>query len=293
VPWQQLSVRIPASDLPRIEALLRLAGASAIAISDAGDAPILEPDPDTTPLWPELTIRALFADDLVLDGLRAAIGEPPGAAATIEAISDAAVEASLKQIVRPLQIGPRLTIVAADDLPAADERALGIHLGLAFGTGQHPTTRLCLEWIERELPSGLTVLDFGCGSGVLALAALKLGAAQATATDIEPQALAASRRNARLNCLDTLLRVVTPDAIADDERFDLILANILAEPLIGLAPVFAARQPAGGFIVLSGILASQIAPVMDRYAGWYDGLEASTSEGWAVLTGRRRDEYHR
>jgi ribosomal protein L11 methyltransferase len=293
VPWQQLSVRIPAADLPRVEALLRLAGASAIAISDAGDAPILEPDPDTTPLWPELTVRALFADGLALHGISAAIGAAPGAAPMLETISDKAVEASLKQIVRPLEIGPRLTIVGAENLPDSDERALGIHVGLAFGTGQHPTTRLCLEWIDRAMPPGLSVLDFGCGSGLLALAALKLGATRATATDIEPQALQASRRNARLNRLDASLRVVPPDAIAGDDRFDLILANILAEPLIELAPTFAARQPAGGLIVLSGILNAQIGQVRERYATWYDDLAASELEGWAVLTGQRRDEYHR
>jgi ribosomal protein L11 methyltransferase len=207
-------------------------------------------------------------------------------------VDDAVVERALRQLVEPIAIGPRLRLVAAGDPAAGSERSLALNLGLAFGTGRHPTTRLCLEWIEREMTPGRTVLDFGCGSGVLALAALKTGASRATAVDIEPQALEAARSNAALNKLESRIRVATPDALGSSS-YDVILANILAEPLVALAPEFAARQQAGARIVLSGILAAQTDRVAAAYAAAYEAFDRRESGGWALLTARRRSGYDR
>lgn len=269
------------------EALLQLAGSISIAFADGGDAPILEPAPGTTPLWPTIAVRALFehtADPAAIYTLLRPLAEgEPGLAP----ISDAEIESRAAMPILPAEIGPKLAIVPAETLPDSDPRALGLHMGLAFGTGGHPTTRLCLEWLERELAPGVNVLDFGAGTGVLALAALKLGAAHATAVDIEPQALTATRRNAELNGLEGLLTIVTPDKL-NGQQFDLILANILARPLIELAATFAGHQPAGARIVLSGILDSQLAELESCYEGRYEKFASRKLSGWGLLTGTRR-----
>lgn len=284
--WQQLTLRIAASDLPRTEALLRLAGAAAVAIADDGDHAILEPEPGTTPLWPRLSVRALFDADLALAGIEAALGPLVGSGVTIEHLDEAELARAAEQKIEPAVFGPRLELVPAEDLTTARGTALGLHMGLAFGTGQHPTTRLCLEWLARAAIDGATVLDYGCGTGVLALAALKLGAASATAIDNEPQALDATRRNASLNGLTTRLAVAPPGPLPPD-GFDLVLANILAGPLIDHAGTFADAQPAGGRIVLSGLLAAQVDEVEARYAHWYHAFERRELAGWALLTAAR------
>lgn len=289
--WQQLTLHIAAADLPRTEAMLRLAGAVSVAISDDGDTPILEPEPGTTPLWPKLTLRALFAESLDLSCIDAVLGTPAETNIALERIDDEDLQSAARQRIEPVRIGPRLTIVPASELDRDRGSLLGLHMGLAFGTGQHPTTRLCLEWLEREMRAGGSVLDFGCGTGVLALAALKLGASMATAIDNEPQALAATQRNAALNGL-SLRCAIDLSAAPEPAHFDLVLANVLARPLIELAATFAGRQAAGGRIVLSGILESQLDEVETQYRQWYHRFERFTLAGWGLLTGSRRSEYH-
>jgi ribosomal protein L11 methyltransferase len=292
VAWLELTLRLPAEDYAGIEPVLELAGALSIAITDDGNAPILEPEPGTTPLWPTVTARALF-DEVVDQRALAALLEPiVDGEVNFETISDESVHRAAREPIRPVDIGPRLAIVPAEAMGEADDRSLGLHMGLAFGTGQHPTTRLCLEWLEREMPPGLRVLDYGTGSGVLALAALKLGAVNATAVDNEPQALTAARRNAALNGMQDSIHIGPPESL-ESEAFDLVCANILAGPLIELADSFAACQPAGGRIVLSGILSSQIEVVAARYRSAYGALERHLLSDWALLTGTRRSEYDR
>lgn len=288
--WLEITVRIAASELAQAEALLRLAGAEAISISDAADAPLFEPEPGTTPLWPTLMLRALFDERLDRNAIAALLASMAVSGLELTIIDDAVVERALRQVVEPLEIGSRLKLVAAGDPAAADERSLALNLGLAFGTGRHPTTRLCLQWIEREMAPGRTVLDFGCGSGVLALAALMTGASHATAVDIEPQALEATRSNAALNGLESRIRIGPPEALGA-ASFDVILANILAQPLVSLAPAFAARQQQGAQIVLSGILTVQVDRVAAAYRSWYESFDRQESDGWALLTARRRSGY--
>lgn len=288
--WLEITVRIAASELAQAEALLRLAGAEAISISDAADAPLFEPEPGTTPLWPTLTLRALFDERLDRNAITALLASMAASGPELAVVDDGVVERALRQVVEPIEIGPRLRLVAAGDLAAPDPRWLALGLGLAFGTGRHPTTRLCLEWIEREMAPGQTVLDFGCGSGVLALAALKMGASQATAVDIEPQALEATRSNAALNGLESRIRVGPAESLGA-ESFDVILANILAGPLVELAPAFAERQLPGARIALSGILNTQVDRVAAAYASRYESFDRRESDGWALLTARRRSGY--
>jgi ribosomal protein L11 methyltransferase len=292
VAWLELTLRLRAEDFPGVEALLTLAGATSIAISDDGDTPILEPAPGTTPLWPTIRARALFdaaTDPQAIGGL---LGPIDARDIEFKLISDAEISANAQAPISPVDIGPRLKIVPADALDRTDRRLLGLHMGLAFGTGQHPTTRLCLEWLEREMPAGIRVLDYGAGSGVLALAALQLGATHVTAIDNEPQALAAAERNARLNGLERSIRIAPPEMLEAD-RFDLIVANILARPLIELADDFAGRQSAGGRIVLSGILASQLDELENHYRTYYEDFARQELADWGLLTGTRSSGYDR
>lgn len=290
--WLAFTIRIAANQLDEAEALLRLAGAQALSIGDAADAPLFEPAPGTTPLWPTLTLRALFDAQVDRGALLAVLGPLAGSVAEFAELEDSIVAGALRQAVEPIEIGPRLRLVAAGDPAAGQGRTLALHMGLAFGTGRHPTTRLCLDWIEAEMPPGCSVLDYGCGSGVLALAALRTGASRAAAVDTEPQALEATRANALLNGLESRVAIGPPDALGPG-GFDVILANILAEPLIALAPAFAARQQPDARVVLSGILTAQCERVAAAYARWYEDFVRREADGWALLTARRRSGYDR
>lgn len=287
--WQQLTLSLGADEMPRIEALLKLSGAQAVAISDDGDDPVLEPAPGSTPVWPRVRLRALFAGDCDVGKVAGLIaGEVTGNADIgIDRLTNEDWAETWRQTITPLALGTRLAIVPAEDLdgpPAPGQLAL--RMGVAFGTGRHPTTRLCLEWLVEHLRGGESVLDYGCGSGVLALAALRLGAHRAWATDDDPQALSACEENARLNGLADSIRVVPPHRL-DCPDAELVLANILTGPLIELAPVFARRQRASGRIVLSGLLPSQAEDVAAAYAPHYKAITIRELEGWCRLTAER------
>jgi ribosomal protein L11 methyltransferase len=191
-----------------------------------------------------------------------------------------------------MRFGRRLWVCPGGQRPQLDESAgapclIELDPGLAFGTGTHPTTALCLDWLDGASLPGKLVVDYGCGSGVLAIAALKLGAAAALAIDIDAQALLATRANAARNQVAERLTVIGPGE-ASKGPTDILLANILAEPLIELAPAFADRVVAGGCVVLSGILRSQATPVASRYAAWFDMSPATLRDDWALLYGVRR-----
>jgi len=286
VAWLELTLTIPAERFAETEALLELAGANSLAITNQGEAAIFEPEPGTVPLWPTLTIRALFDPEIDTMSLRALL--LPIGARNLRLEPIAAPPPRAEPIGRH-EIGPRLAVVPAELLDGADARSVGLHMGLAFGTGQHETTRLCLAWLERELTPGVTVLDYGAGSGILALAAAKLGATSVTAVDNDPQALTAARRNARLNGMERAISVVAADAFSA-APFDLILANILARPLMRRAELFAACQAAGGRIVLAGILIGQLDELESCYRAHYDRFERDALGEWGLLTAIRRSK---
>jgi ribosomal protein L11 methyltransferase len=295
VPFLQLTLSIGSADPAPFEDALLAAGAASITLEDAGDDPVLEPPPGSTPLWPRVRIRALFdsatESDAVLRELRSTLAAPLPEL-TFEQIADRAWEREWLKDFRPMRFGQRLWICPGGQRPQLDEATaapclIELDPGLAFGTGTHPTTALCLEWLDSAPLQGKLVVDYGCGSGVLAIAALKLGAAAAVAIDIDPQALIATRENAARNQVAERLTVALPDE-APPGRTEILLANILAEPLLELAPSFAERVAPGGSVVLSGILRRQEAPVATRYAAWFDMRPAIVRDDWALLYGLRR-----
>ena len=244
-------------------------------------------EPDVAP-WSTARLNALFTDDAAADAAlaqaAAALGRTAPACRRAHVEDQDWVRATQAQF-GPIAIGDRLVIVPSwCAAPDAGAVAITLDPGLAFGTGSHPTTRLCLEWLQDSLERGATVLDYGCGSGVLAIAALKLGAREAVGTDVDSQAIRASCDNARANVVEATF--VLPDALAV-RAFDVVVANILANPLILLAPALAARVRRGGRLALSGILESQAADVIAAYAPWFTLRAWRGSEGWVLLAGER------
>ncbi|SFT76809.1 50S ribosomal protein L11 methyltransferase [Halomonas saccharevitans] len=301
MPWMQLKARIAPEQAETLEELLLAEGATAITLQDAFDEPVFEPERGTTPLWDETVLTGLYDDlegmDAMLDRVREAwaaeFPDEPCPEVEVELLADRDWEREWMADFHPLQMGERLWIVPSWHAPP-EPGAVNLHLdpGLAFGTGTHPTTALCLEWLDGLAVAGeltdLGVLDVGCGSGILAIAALRLGAREATGTDIDPQALSASRDNAERNGMaQSAFRLCYPEQLEAGE-FPLVIANILAGPLVELADEIAGRVAPGGRLALSGILEAQAEDVLEAYRA--RGLimdEPTVREGWVRLTGRR------
>ena len=301
MPWLQLSAHVAPEQAELLEDLLIDEGATAIALQDAHDDPVFEPERGTTPLWQDTILTGLYDDlegiDAMLERLQAAWAEhypeEPCPAISYELLADRDWEREWMEDFKPLQMGQRLWIVPSWHTPPEQDAVnLILDPGLAFGTGTHPTTALCLEWLDSLAVQGelanAKVLDVGCGSGILAIAALKLGAAHADATDIDPQALQASRDNAQRNSIEeTQLALYYPEQLPTG-NYPLVTANILAGPLVELADMIASHVAPGGRIALSGILANQAEEVSDAYQA--QGLlmdEPALQEGWVRLTGQR------
>lgn len=292
--WRQFTMALEGLDPERVEAALEDLGAGAVTYSDAGDSPVLEPAPGETPLWPATLVTALFDDGLDEEalgaGLRAALELDELPAWRVETLADRAWEREWLRDFRPMRFGQRLWVCPTGSVvEEPDAVVLDMDPGLAFGTGTHPTTALCLEWLDAAHVDGLSVLDYGCGSGILAIASLLLGAGQASATDIDAQALTAARANAARNRVAGRLGVVATDELGD-AAFDIVLANILAAPLAGLAPRLAGLTRGGGEIVLSGILASQADAIRAAYEPWFEIAPAVAREDWIMISGRRRED---
>lgn len=290
MPWLQVKVDTDAEHTASVEEALTAAGAISITCEDAGTTPILEPEPGTMPLWSSLRVIALFPGDVEpahITAALAAAGEAAGEP-VFERLPDRDWERVWLEDWQPLRFGRRLWVAPLEaivDEPGAT--VVRLDPGLAFGTGTHTSTALCLEWLEHEPPAGESVLDFGCGSGILSIAALLLGAHSATAVDIDPQALDATRSNARINAVDKRLHTAEAETCPAGP-FDTIVANILAGPLVELAPALADRQNAGGRLALAGLLDEQAAGVIDAYAPWYRIDYGAVREGWVRLDGERR-----
>ena len=293
MPWLELSLIVAAAQQSEIETALDDVGALSVTLLDAEDHPIFEPGPGETPLWPQIAMSALFDEGTDRVGLVHALTElvPDLAPERIgfRPVEDQDWTRVWMDQFQPMRFGRRLWIYPwTIEPPADDPDAVVVRLdpGLAFGTGTHPTTALCLEWLDSIDLAGKTVIDYGCGSGVLAIAALKLGAAHVVGVDNDPQALEASRANAERNDVAGELELMMPDGFAD-RAADVLVANILAGPLGDLAPRFAACVAPGGVMALSGILMGQHQELCVRYATWFDSLSTAFREDWARISGRR------
>jgi len=306
MPFLELTIPCRESEQPRYEHALEDVGALAVTMLDANadtdnEHAILEPGVGQTPLWDAITLTALFAHDadalLLLAALEAFDPALDWSQAAFRNVEDQDWERAWMDQYAPLRFGTRTWIVPWNhELPVEadtpDAAVVRLDPGLAFGSGTHPTTSLCLQWLDALAASGelqgREVLDFGCGSGILALAALKLGAARAVGVDNDPQALLATRDNADRNGVGDALAVFLPENEAP-ATYPVVVANILASALDALADTLAARVAPGGRIALSGILDGQQAPLLLRYGSWFDDLQVQVEGDWVRIDGVRRN----
>ena len=290
--WLQIKLRTTNQSADVIAELLEQLGAMAVSYTDAEDSPILEPKPGERRLWPNTEVTGLLAQGTdpkpILDKLKAILGDHIPMAAT--ALEDKNwIRAWMDQFT-PLKFGEHLWICPSL-LEVKEENAVVVSLdpGLAFGTGTHPTTALCLGYLDSLDLQGKQVLDYGCGSGILAIAALKLGAKNALGVDIDEQALQASRENAeRNNVSDKLELFMGTDQKLDLPKSPVTVANILAGPLAELEPIIASLTESGGKLALSGILTEQADSVIEAYSKDFVMNKVKDKEGWALLTGTRK-----
>ena len=297
--WLELSLTLRAAQQASVEAALEDLGALAITLQDANaDTPdehaIFEPGVGETPLWHDIVLQALFSANADRAGLVHALADlVPEIAPDQLAFRDVADQDWTRvwmDTYAPMRFGRRLWIYPWNiEPPHADADAAIVRLdpGLAFGTGTHPTTALCLEWLDAAELSGKTLIDYGTGSGVLAIAALKFGAARVIGVDNDEQALTASRDNAARNGVADALDLYLPQHFPQMQA-DVLIANILAGPLAELAPLFAQSVKSGGALALSGILVGQQEELLARYSEWFEALEATLRDGWVRISGRRR-----
>jgi len=273
------------------EAACFAAGALSVTLSDARDDAVLEPAPGEVRLWPATRVTALFTGETDATGAAQRLAHSLGMAAgsiVTAVLEDRLWEREWLKDFHARRCGRRLWICPRHE-SVSEPGALVLLLdpGLAFGTGTHPTTAMCLEWLDRELAPGARVIDYGCGSGILGLAAAKLGASHVWCFDIDPQALTATRDNAEANSLGERITLCA-DAAALPAASDVLLANILAGPLCELAGRMASLVRPGGRIVLAGIIEAQAADVTGAYATWFDMRRFAVREDWVGLEGLRR-----
>ncbi|MEJ2508285.1 MAG: 50S ribosomal protein L11 methyltransferase [Gammaproteobacteria bacterium] len=295
MPWLELKVDCTPEEVERLSDALSEAGAAAVTWQDAADQPLFEPPPGETPLWTRTRVVALFEDDGDIEAAVADVGRILGEPLRdwrVDPLEDRDWTRAWMDGFQPMRFGERLWICPSWHNPPEPE-AVNILLdpGLAFGTGTHPTTALCLEWLDAQARAGTlngaSVLDYGCGSGVLAIAAALLGAEQVFAVDNDPQALLATRANAAANGVESRIEVAAPEALPA-RQFDVLVANILAGPLIELAARFAGLARPGAPFALSGILDSQAEAVSAAYAPWFE-LDPPAARGeWIRLEGHRK-----
>ena len=271
--FQQVRLIIAASEYESLCEMLENMGVLSITLMDAEDNPIFEPDPGTMPIWEKAVVLALFDDKADLKNY------------PVEIIEDKAWQRECMDQFHPMRFGEKLWICPSwHEVNEPDAVIVKLDPGLAFGTGSHATTKLCLTWLANHELKNKIIIDYGTGSGILAIAAMKLGAKKVYAVDIDTQALQAVEENAAQNNVE--LNICTPDKLAQNIKADIIIANILANPLIALAPVFLSHLNKTGQIVLSGILVSQIALVKHAYEPAIIFDTPVAEDDWGRLSGK-------
>lgn len=297
MPWLQIKIKTTPEHAEQYEDLLLAAGCAAVTYQDSEDQPIFEPDLGTTPLWNNTNVTGLFAAEhdleetleLLNEAQRRIFNSDSLTQFKAEILEDKDWEREWMSHYHPMQFGEHFWVCPSwTDVPDPTAVNLMLDPGLAFGTGTHPTTALCLEWLASQSLDNQDVIDFGCGSGILGIAALLLGARHVSGVDIDPQALQATQDNLTRNGLDpNRLPVYFPEQVPEIQA-DTLVANILAGPLKQLAPTLANLIKPGGKLLLSGLLDSQGDDVSKHYAQWFDMDVAASKDEWIRLTGVKR-----
>ena len=295
MPFLQVNIVVPSSHAELLSDELMEVGALSTAIEDAyagtdKEQPIFdEPNEPSAEIWEQSLIIAMFDADTDVDAAVALLPEnmrPVKEAYTVTEVADQDWVKLTQSQFDPIHVSDRLWITPTwHEAPTDGSINIELDPGLAFGTGSHPTTFLCLRWLDANMPQGASVLDYGCGSGILAITAAKLGAGKVVGVDIDKQAIRASHDNATQNQVN--IEVYLPDA-QPEGQFDVVVANILANPLRMLGQMLAGRVKTDGQIVLSGILAEQIEEISALYQQWFDMKPATIQDGWACLFGTKR-----
>ena len=297
MPWVQITLSSSPENSEFLEDMLLLCGAGAVSMLDGADQPVFEPIKGTTPLWQDTQVMGLFeADtdgDALLDylgnGWLAAFANTPFPNYKLEILEDKDWERQWMDRFEPLQFGSRLWVCPSWK-PVPDPMAVNLMLdpGLAFGTGSHPTTALCLQWIAEQDWQGKTVIDYGCGSGILAIGAILMGAERVLGVDNDTQALTATKNNAQRNGIAAQAIPVFLPEDTPQEAVDVMLANILAGPLIEMAAHLAELTKVRGLITLSGILEHQADAVVEAYSPWFDMHTVVSKDEWVRIDGIKR-----
>ena len=294
--WQQLRVRVRSDQIEPLEQLVLDYGGLSISYLDADDQPVFQKDPGSTQLWDLVDLVCLFEKEINLDKLLLLLQQHPAIedkeSLTLKTLEDQVWERSWMSDFKAMQFGERLWVCPSWQKPP-EPNAVNIMLdpGLAFGSGSHATTSMCLQWLEKNIRDDIKVIDYGCGSGILAIAAALLGAAQVIAVDNDPQAITATIENAKRNNIPKgVIETYLPDQLPDDPAAllsDILVANILAEPLMQLAEDLSHLVKPQGQIALSGLLAEQADGLLEHYGFWFEMDKAVMSEEWARLSGTR------
>jgi ribosomal protein L11 methyltransferase len=291
--WLELSVQVSRENAPLVESLLQNEAVLALTLTDDADDPVLEPGVGETPLWPSVCVTALFSGDTAVEPLTRMLSLVPGVdwphQVNFRKFEDQQWERVWLDRFKPMQFGSGLWIVPGEGQAPVDARhVLRLDPGLAFGTGTHPTTHLCLEWMDSHDFSGEQVVDYGCGSGVLGITAAIKGARAVICIDNDPQALTATSDNALRNGVQDVVDSLAPEEFKP-QKADVVLANILAGPLVELAPRLTATLRPGGTLVLSGILQEQAEEVKNAYISGFSELQLKLMDGWVILTATKLD----
>ena len=290
MPWIQIRLYATAKTANKLSNMLMGQGAQAVTYMDAHDNPVYEPLPGETKLWGETMVTGLFDAEVDPAPIIAFFQRHFGKQMPykVEQLEDKDWVREWMDHFHPMQFGERLWICPSwRDVPNPDAVNVMLDPGLAFGTGTHPTTALCLQWLDGLDLAGKTVVDFGCGSGILGIAALKLGAARVIGIDIDPQAIQASRDNAERNGVADQIELYLPADQPQDVEADVVVANILAGPLRELAPLIAGHGKAGSLMALSGVLESQAPELETIYGQWFEMDPTAVKEEWCRLSGRK------
>ncbi|WP_438466320.1 50S ribosomal protein L11 methyltransferase [Marinomonas sp. PE14-40] len=286
MPWLQIRVQSTPEQVPELEDLLLGCGAMVVTFEDVNDDPVYEPELNTTPLWNHTRVTGLFEADADIEQIRPLIDEKAtelnaDLATKIEILEDKDWEREWMDSYHPIQFGERLWVCPSwREIPNPDAVNLMLDPGLAFGTGTHPTTALCLEWLDNLDCHNKTIIDYGCGSGILGIAGLLLGANNMVGIDIDPQAVQATQDNAERNKIDATRIEVKLPPYESDLQAEIVVANILAGPLAQLADTISALVATGGQLALSGILSNQAQEVIDAYSPWFTIESVVEKEDW-------------